>query len=137
MSAARRALRAVLNGNRFTAAELADVAGTTISAIHSATSCSEDRADLSALRYELLARWLCEHGERRVSLAYVSADCAICLRNESSADGRIDDEIRSMVEAMAEVSKAHTAKDAARMDLAVDLVDRILSQLRAEQALIR
>jgi hypothetical protein len=138
MSSARRALRRVLSENRFTATEIAEIAGSSLSSIHKAASVSEDASDLSAARWEIIARWLCEHGERRVSMAYVSPDCVITrIAEDAGADGRVDDELRSLLEVGGRISAAHRSRDEGTMSGAIEELDHLLSRLRAEGALLR
>jgi hypothetical protein len=126
-----------LSDNRFTAAELADVAGVSLSAIHKASACTEDTADLSAEKWERLSRYLCEHGEVRIACCFVSPDWDITPRAEAPADGSITDELRDSLEALAEVSTSHTGRNAPAMEAAISRVRRVVNRLDAEAALIR
>jgi hypothetical protein len=92
---------------------------------------------MSAAAWAKIARGLCEHGERRVSAAFVSADCAICIRGEAVADGKVDDEARDLIEIAGRALAAHREKDALGMEAALQQLEPVLTRLHAEQALIR
>jgi hypothetical protein len=128
-SAFARALNRVISDNRFTVTEMAEVAG--VSDRHLYNVRSGD-ADLAASKAERLARWLCRHGETRLSDVFLCPEYAVVRRASGTSNGEIKDELVRIVHAMAEADTAHDARDGRTLRAACDAIREALGDLQAE-----
>lgn len=128
-SAFARALNRVVSEDRFTVQEMADVAGCSDRHLYNVRSGD---AELAASKAERLARWLCRHGETRLSEVFLCPEFAVVRRATGTSNGEIRDELVRIVHAMAEADSAHGARDAGTLRAACDAIAEALADLQAE-----
>jgi hypothetical protein len=135
LMAHQRALLLVLADKVFTVKELADAAACSVSTIHKAIS--PEGADMSAYRWGIISRYLCERGELRVAEAFASAEYELRLVAPAEANGSIVDEIREAIESLGDLSQDHRANDWPELDKHVRAFCRIGDRLKAEARMIK
>ena len=131
-SAFARALNRIIRDNRFTVKEMAEEAECSDRHLYNVADLTHP-ADLSTHKSERLARWLCSHGERRLSEVFLSADCVIGERMAGRADGDAREEIVKLVKAAALSDEGIGERNIETLDRAITLVREALADLEAEQ----
>jgi hypothetical protein len=130
-SAFARALTRIVQEGRYTASEMADVAGCSerhLYAVADSTSTSE----LHIEKAEKLSRYLSEYGEIRPALGMLSPHWVILRRESGTADGCVKDEILRIVDAAAGIRTAHSKRDRDAMKQEIDYLRGIIADLEAE-----
>ncbi|MCA0270259.1 MAG: hypothetical protein LCH53_13730 [Bacteroidetes bacterium] len=124
------ALLAVLDTRRFTAAELADVAGVSSSTF--SRWCS-DEAEPRTSALLALQRYTAERGEMRLVRLSVPPTLDLCVAGEARSNGTLDDEAADVAVALGRLVAAHRSGDGGAMDEALSDLDRARDSIRAER----
>lgn len=128
------ALLAILDTRRFTAAELADVAGVSSSTF--SRWCS-DEAEPRTSALLALQRYTAERGEMRLVRLSVPPTLDLCVAGEARSNGVIDDEVTDAITALGRAAEAHRGGDGAEMDSALARLDDVRARLTAERQRLR
>ena len=129
-SASARALNRIVQDGRFTVPEMADVAGCSDKHLYNVRN---GEAELRQSQVEKLSRWLCRHGETRLSECFVCAEYEVARREAASSDGRIDDEVNDLVRHAGSASEAHQARNGPVMDDAIARLEEVMTRIKAER----
>lgn len=123
-------LNAVLAGGRFSADDLAQMAGCSANMIYRVRN--ED-AELSTSKIQALARRLAEQGDPRLASCFIPPSLTIVARDAAHADGCINDEAAGLMESFGRVVSAFQRGHQADMDLALGDAQRFLDAARDER----
>ena len=126
-----RALARVLQEGRFTALEMAEVAGCSDRHIQKVAA---GQGALSEEKASLLSRWLCSHGELRPARTFLCPGYAIVEVQHGQADGCVQDESVRIVRAAADIDENHRGRDADGIAHAISALRTVLADLEAEAA---
>lgn len=124
-------LNRILHEGQFTAIELAAEAGCSDRLIGYAAS---GERQLSVDKAERIARYLCRHGDTRLAQVFLCPRYAVVERAEGTANGSVQDELIEILEALADASRAHVARDGDQLDGAIARIKARLADLEAELA---
>ena len=126
-----RAIARVLQEGRFTALELAEVAGCSDRHIQKVASgggmLSEEKAGL-------LSRWLCSHGEIRPAQTFLCARYAVTEQVFGQANGSATDEVVQLVRAAALSDDGVAGRNPDLLAEALRLLRKAMANLEAEYA---
>lgn len=132
-SAFSRALNRVLFDTDYTAQELAGVARCSARHIYAVRN---GEANMDLKKAGVLARYLSERGEYRLSRAFLHDSLEIVTTAQAAADGRIDDDITALVRASAACAEAHQrGVDPDEMNLLMANLRRTVEGVGAELTL--
>jgi len=127
-------LNQVLAEGRHSAHDLAQAANCSVYTIYRVRN---DESDLSATRFLLLSRYLSEHGDNRLARLALSARYEICPAGKALANGRIDDEMRDLVQIAGHVVDAYLDRRTDQLDVLIEQLYHIIDRIRAEKARLK
>jgi DNA-binding XRE family transcriptional regulator len=115
---------------RFTATELAEVAGVSRSTIY---KDKNDQAELSTSKARALAHHVASHGDTRLARCFLPPEYEIKRKKECRTDGLVDDDVADLTEATGQARRIY--KDGGKrtdFDDALDDAEQAIRNARAE-----